>query len=268
MIMKCILILILLILISLSSVLGYTSSNINRMNIKRNFNVLSSNNDINKELNNNPNININNNNDDMNNSNVQPTTIRSSLSKPLTLGLGWLAISGGILGSNMLTTNMARAKSGGKFPIIGNAGIMNAKSHGTSEYPVQNNLRWKCDEKLADRICNYNRHYAEFAGYWTSETTFLKENDGSVPITFYDSVTGAALFKAPVGRTWDEFVNESRYHGWPSFRDQEVVWDNVRSLNDGEMVSLTGTHLGHNLPDNTGNRYCINLVSIAGNPIA
>ena len=32
--------------------------------------------------------------------------------------------------------------------------------------------------------------------------------------------------------------------GWPSFRDQEVVWDNVRMLRDGETVSLTGTHLG------------------------
>ncbi len=33
------------------------------------------------------------------------------------------------------------------------------------------------------------------------------------------------------------------------------------------MVSLEGTHLGHNLPDSKGNRYCINLVSVAGNPI-
>ena len=45
-----------------------------------------------------------------------------------------------------------------------------------------------------------------------------------------------------------------------------VVWENVRSLRDGEMVSITGTHLGHNLPDMSGNRYCINLVSIAGYP--
>jgi len=56
-------------------------------------------------------------------------------------------------------------------------------------------------------------------------------------------------------------------HGWPSFRDNEVVWDNgVRVLKSGEAVSLDGTHLGHNLPDFSGNRYCINLVSVAGNP--
>jgi peptide methionine sulfoxide reductase MsrB len=46
-----------------------------------------------------------------------------------------------------------------------------------------------------------------------------------------------------------------------------VVWENVRCLGDGETVSTTGTHLGHNLPDRSGNRYCINLVSIAGRPI-
>jgi len=32
-------------------------------------------------------------------------------------------------------------------------------------------------------------------------------------------------------------------------------------------VSIDGTHLGHNLPDNFGNRFCLNLVSIAGNPL-
>lgn len=44
------------------------------------------------------------------------------------------------------------------------------------------------------------------------------------------------------------------------------MWENVRALRNGETVSLTGTHLGHNLPDRSGNRYCINLVSIAGLP--
>jgi peptide methionine sulfoxide reductase MsrB len=48
--------------------------------------------------------------------------------------------------------------------------------------------------------------------------------------------------------------------------DQEVNWENVRVLPDGESVSVDGTHLGHNLPDGSGSRYCINLVSVAGNP--
>ena len=64
--------------------------------------------------------------------------------------------------------------------------------------------------------------------------------------------------------SYEEFLDESIAHGWPSFRDEEVVWENVRCLANGEAVSLVGTHLGHNLPDRKGNRYCINLVSVAG----
>lgn len=90
--------------------------------------------------------------------------------------------------------------------------------------------------------------------------------DNTQEVTFYDTVTGKALFVAPRGRTWQEFVEESYSHGWPSFRDAEVVKENVRVLGDGETVSSDGTHLGHNLPDFSGNRYCINLVSVAGMP--
>lgn len=116
----------------------------------------------------------------------------------------------------------------------------------------------------------FNRHYAEYAGYWTS-TTFVEEareqyaKEGQ--ITFYDSNTGKPLFIAPKGRDLESFLKESASHGWPSFRDEEVVWENVRCLGDGEAVSVDGTHLGHNLPDGKGNRYCINLVSVAGNPV-
>jgi len=40
----------------------------------------------------------------------------------------------------------------------------------------------------------------------------------------------------------------------------------VYLLENGETVSVDGNHLGHNLPDMSGNRYCINLVSVAGHP--
>merc|ERR1712037_162439 len=91
--------------------------------------------------------------------------------------------------------------------------------HGTTATPVQSRLRWEVSTDTADRICSFNRHYAEYAGYWRST----------------------------------KFVSE-------------VVWENMRVLKDGEAVSVDGTHLGHNLPDSKGNRYCINLVSIAGRP--
>ena len=145
---------------------------------------------------------------------------------------------------------------------------MSKKAHGTSQTPVQENLKWNADRALADRICNFNRHGAEQFGYWSKRTTFLNSNEVEAilrgeQVTFYDSNTGKALFVAPKGRTAKEFLKESTSHGWPSFRDEEVVWENVRILKNGEAVSKDGTHLGHNLPDGK-NRYCINLVSVAG----
>lgn len=120
---------------------------------------------------------------------------------------------------------------------------------------------------FVNRICNFNRHYAEHSGYFEGMTKFMDEarSTGNA-ITFYDSNTGLPLFIAPRGRSMEDFLVESRAHGWPSFRDQEVNWEQVRVLPDGETVSLAGTHLGHNLPDSKGSRYCINLVSVAGNP--
>lgn len=150
---------------------------------------------------------------------------------------------------------------------------MSTKNHGSSNYPVQQNLRWNCDWETADRICNFNRHYAEYSGYWQS-TTFLSDvqqnidNGNDESVIFYDSGwKGSPLFAPPRNRTWDEFIQESTKHGWPSFRDSEVNWNFVRVLPGGETVSIDGTHLGHNIPDRKGNRYCINLVSVAGNPI-
>jgi len=116
-------------------------------------------------------------------------------------------------------------------------------------------------------VSNTNQ-YAEHSGYF-EKTTFRKEceqTEEGKEITFFDSNTGKPLFVAPRGRTMSQFLLESKMHGWPSFRDSEVVWDHVRVLPDGETVSVDGTHLGHNLPDRSGSRYCINLVSVAGNP--
>lgn len=143
---------------------------------------------------------------------------------------------------------------------------MSPKAHGTCPNPVQDQLLYGCDRALADRISCFNRHYAEHAGYATNSTTWATDVQQKGEVTYYDSVTGKPLFVAPRGRTFAQFLAESENHGWPSFRDEEVVWENVRCLSDGETVSTAGTHLGHNLPDGKGNRYCINLVCIAGAP--
>ena len=51
--------------------------------------------------------------------------------------------------------------------------------------------------------------------------SYLKA-DKNKEITFYDSVTGKPLFIAPRGRSFEDFRKESKSHGWPSFRDNEV----------------------------------------------
>mmetsp|Transcript_24733 Transcript_24733/g.49205 ORF Transcript_24733/g.49205 Transcript_24733/m.49205 type:complete len:160 (-) Transcript_24733:125-604(-) len=150
--------------------------------------------------------------------------------------------------------------------VMGDESIMDPKSHGTSMVPVQSNLRWGCDFKTADKICNFNRHYAEYSGYFMNSNFPKEESAASGEITFYDSNTGRPLFFSPRGRNFKQFMEESNAHGWPSFRDAEVNWDYVRVLPNGETISVDGTHLGHNLPDKHGNRYCINLVCVAGKP--
>ena len=84
---------------------------------------------------------------------------------------------------------------------------MSEKAHGTSEEPVQKNLRWNCDFETADRICNFNRHYAEYAGYWqtTDFLKYIKENPDK-PIDFYDSVTGnLAIYGSRRSVPWKTF---------------------------------------------------------------
>ena len=146
-------------------------------------------------------------------------------------------------------------KVGGKI-VYGDETIMNQKNHGSTNSPVQSNLLYGVDQDLANKICSYNRRFAEFAGSFTKTSWEKDLRAATGPMTFYDSVTGKPLFVAPVGRDVEQLIAESEYHGWPSFRDEEVVWENVRVLKgSGETVSVDGTHLGHNIPDKKGNRY-------------
>lgn len=99
---------------------------------------------------------------------------------------------------------------------FGGESIMSPKAHGTTETPVQKNLRFSVNNQLADRICSFNRHFAEPATSWertTFEKDFLAEASEEKPMTFYDSVTGKPLFQAPIGRSPQAFLAESRVHG-------------------------------------------------------
>ncbi len=154
--------------------------------------------------------------------------------------------------------------------IHGDTTLMEKKQDGTSTgSPPMKHLLWDVEYWVADRICTRNRRYAEHSGYWLKKSSFMDDTSGlrasGRQMTFHDSVSGLPLFKVPgTSRTWDAFIAESTKHGWPSFRDDEVVHNNVRVLPDGETVSITGTHLGHNLPDAKGNRFCINVACCAG----
>ena len=101
-------------------------------------------------------------------------------------------------------------------------------------------LRWGSKPDTADHICCKQHRYAEYAGYWLT-TSIPRELPTGQTITFYDPSTGLPLFIAPVGRSYAAFFSESVDHGWPSFRDEEVVAENVRSLPGGETVSINGT---------------------------
>jgi hypothetical protein len=127
----------------------------------------------------------------------------------------WYAGGVVLLGAALLK-NLPKAHSCAYPCVPGSEDIMKPKEHGTSHVPVQNNLRWGCDGETADRICNYNRHYAEFAGYW-EKTTFKQEIQGKSQEMFYDSNTGKLLFHGPVDRTWDAWMKESSNHGWPRY---------------------------------------------------
>lgn len=167
--------------------------------------------------------------------------------------------------TNLTAAGLSLPRSGGAM-VRGSEELMCPKAHGTSPHAVPRLLRWDVRRSEADRVCSFNRHFAEASGAYRFDSTFLREIDRDSPTVFYDSVSGKPLFVAPLGRTLDAFLAESDAHGWPSFRSAEVVWENVRVLPDGETVSVDGTHLGHNIPDSTGFRFCINLCSVAGMP--
>ena len=122
---------------------------------------------------------------------------------------------------------------------------------------------------------NQNRDpVAEAPGYAFQKNKTLKralstaqahnDNLEPRPLVFYDSVSGLPVFAAPYNRTLEDFIEESQHLGYLSFRDLEVVWENVRVLENGSVVSIKGTFLGVIAPDMLGNRYSINLSAISG----
>jgi len=151
----------------------------------------------------------------------------------------------------------------------------------TCQGPVQPGLRYNIssrttpdvpvsvdpDESLAEAVCCDNRTkvYAEpqFL-YQAPDIMLFSKLKGET--TFYDSVCGVPLFRAPVNRSLADFQADTDEHGWPSFRSAEVVLEHVHTDASGFVYSSCGTHLGSYLPDAQGPRWCMDLSCIAGNP--
>jgi len=123
---------------------------------------------------------------------------------------------------------------------------------------------------LVEAVCcdSRNARYAEPQNLYT-EVALFAQLDSSGVTTFYDSASQLPLFRAPVGRTFAAFRADTRTHGWPSFRGDEIVTKNVlTNLTTGLVASISGTHLGSYLPDTAGPRWCIDLACISGLPAA
>jgi len=147
--------------------------------------------------------------------------------------------------------------------------------------PIADPLRYNCSNRLArdylppgmvndtvslaSAICCGGLLYPEPASFYARPDVNLFSSM-QVPTTFYDSVCGIPVFVAPVGRTFAAMQAEMAKYGWPSFRSQEIVAENIYIVNKTAVYSKCGTNLGSFLPDEDGPRYCIDLVCIAGNP--
>lgn len=127
------------------------------------------------------------------------------------------------------------------------------------------------NETLADAVCCDTRAkpFAEPQFLFDAPDVSLFSKLDAGVTTFYDSVCGLPLFRAPINRTLAEFKADTEEHGWPSFRPAEVVTENVvTDLKSGFVTSKCGTHLGSYLPDAKGPRWCMDLSCIAGTAAA
>mmetsp|Transcript_9829 Transcript_9829/g.32779 ORF Transcript_9829/g.32779 Transcript_9829/m.32779 type:complete len:281 (-) Transcript_9829:555-1397(-) len=155
--------------------------------------------------------------------------------------------------------------------------------YGTCAGPVQKQLRFgisgreqptvpvplPATESLAEAVCCDNRTvaYAEPRFLYQAPDIALYSRLDAGVTTFYDSVCGLPLFRAPLNRSLAAFKADTDEHGWPSFRTAEVFAANVvTDVKSGLVSSRCGTHLGSYLPDGAGPRWCMDLSCIAGSP--
>jgi len=166
----------------------------------------------------------------------------------------------------------------------GDVGIIQPNYNNTCSQTIQDRLRYNLSntnaaedlpfplppgETLADAICcdAAFKPYAEPSGlYARDDVDLFSKINGTT--TFYDSACGIPLFVIPRGRSFADFKADTKEHGWPSFRRKELISGNSHVIKEsGEVISKCGTHLGSFLPDDKGDRWCLDLSCISGNPV-
>jgi hypothetical protein len=89
------------------------------------------------------------------------TMFAAAVSSTMISSLAFVAPSVKAVGRSSVTKrglfNLFGKANTGQYPIYSGEDVMSQKAHGTSEKPVQKDLRWNCDGETADRICNFNR---------------------------------------------------------------------------------------------------------------
>ena len=146
------------------------------------------------------------------------------------------------------------------------------------QVPSAQSLLYGVSWEDAQSVCCANHHYAERSGHFEDLAFFRalrasppppSSSSGSDPgpWTFYDVACGLPIFRAPIGRSLEVWEAESVAHGWPSFRQAEIIAENTVERPNGEVLTKCPggkeTHLGHNIPDGKGSRFCITLVCMA-----
>lgn len=126
------------------------------------------------------------------------------------------------------------------------------------------NLRFGTVHDMAQQSC-CSTGTGEKAGYaFRTGSTWLADT-GKPNSLYFDSIMRRPVITAPVDRTQEQFVAESKEYGWPLFTDKEINWEVVRVIDDSHnLVTIDGVHLGYMKPGKNGNRYAVNLASISG----
>lgn len=128
---------------------------------------------------------------------------------------------------------------------------------------VEDSLLYGVSNSMSDPCCTKN---GTTVNYFETIGLFQQLNASGIT-TLYDSTCGLPLFKAPIGRSFEEWKNECERNGELLFDEKEAICDNLRVLQSGELVSICGTRLGEYIASSSGDYYSVNIACLSGLPI-